>query len=199
MSPLTMIEGKMRYLILLLLLLPSVAVAEHMGYETVGTADDHSIDSYVRYNGFTMTEDGTLDSLVVYIVQCGGACYQDVKLGLYSNDDGDPGDLLDQTAAFNPTENTWNQHAVLTGVSLTSGTTYWIAGIAEDIDPEIPYNELGTELYENDNNGWSWPNLPDPAIPDGSSSHRTYSWYAVYTPTGGDESDTPVIMIHGED
>jgi len=189
----------MKYLILLLLLLPFTAYAEHMGYETVGTAGNHTIDVYVRYNGFTMTEDGTLDSLVVYIEELDGT--SEVKIGIWGDTTGDdPGYLIDQTAAFEANNNAWNQHVVLTGIELEDGETYWIGAIAEDDEPEVPYNELGTELYENDNNGWSWPTLPNPAIPDGSSSHRTYSWYAVYTPDEEPaEGYTPIIMIHGED
>ena len=196
----------MRYLPTFLLLLPFTIDAAQVG-RTVTTSDgSHGVDTYARWNGFNQPEAGTLDSLVVYVVSSGGL--HDMKLGLFSST-GDcgadstacnPNAQIDITAAFTPSNDAWNQQAVLTGVSLTANTMYWIGCIAEGDDPMIPYknNVYGDDPYENDNNGWSWPNFNDPAVPDNSTSHRTYSWYWVYTATGA-AAYTPAIMITGED
>lgn len=74
---------------------------------------------------FTATASGTATKLFVYLDSNNTATQ--VVVGLYTNATGtNPGTLLAQGTIANPTKGAWNSVTV-TGVTVTSGTSYWIA------------------------------------------------------------------------
>src|ERR1019366_6371206 len=74
-------------------------------------------------NGVTFTKAGTVDTFNIYPTTAGVSL-----MGLiYSDNAGQPGNLLGQTALINiPTANTWYQTPILTPVNVNAGN-YWIA------------------------------------------------------------------------
>ena len=74
---------------------------------------------------YVATTTGTANNLQVYLNGTNAA--SQVVVGLYSDATGAPQTLLGLATITTPIDGTWNTASLPTGVSITSGTKYWIA------------------------------------------------------------------------
>jgi hypothetical protein len=105
---------------------------------------------------YTATTGGTATRLDLFLTSSSTASA--LKLALYSNNAGHPGTLLASgTVSGTPIPNTWN--SVPISVSITAGTTYWLAALE-------PTGSTGSLHYNNANtgNGDEFPSSSNPGL-----------------------------------
>jgi chitodextrinase len=98
-----------------------------VGDQTLEATSDSNSGGTAEAFRIAATTTGTLNSLVAYISSA--TTSSSVMVGLYANNGTHPGALLTSGTITNPTKNAWNTVTV-SPVSVTSGTTYWIAILA---------------------------------------------------------------------
>ena len=101
---------------------------------TVASQNAGTADSF----NFTASATGTLTSLSMYLDATATAT--SVVVGIYSNSGSHPGTLLAKTTISSPTKGAWNTGSI-SGVSVTSGTVYWIAVLAPSGAGTLKYRE----------------------------------------------------------
>ena len=89
-----------------------------------GTADGNPSNSAQAWS-YTATASGTASSVSFYVDSGNGASA--VQLGLYSNANAAPGTLLGSASLSSPKAGAWNTATLSGGVSVASGTKYWLA------------------------------------------------------------------------
>jgi len=92
-----------------------------IGETNILTTDDTGNANILVAQQAVLSESATIESLSFYVATTGGQ----LRLGIYSNNNGNPGTLLAQTAAFTPTTAGWNTQNVQAPVLLPPGT-YWL-------------------------------------------------------------------------
>ncbi|MGH8510415.1 MAG: LamG-like jellyroll fold domain-containing protein, partial [Gammaproteobacteria bacterium] len=95
-----------------------------IGKNTVGPISDFLPASQAYAFGNIAATTGIMTSISVYVDA--GSAATDLVVGLYSNQNGHPYQLLGQGTLTSPTTGQWN-NVVLPAISVTSGTQYWIA------------------------------------------------------------------------
>ena len=91
---------------------------------------------------YTATSSGTAGNLQVYLN--GTNVASQVVVGLYSDTSGAPGTLLGQATITAPVDGAWNTVALPTGVSVTSGTKYWIAILGPKTKGVVGFRDQAT-------------------------------------------------------
>ena len=190
-----------RFFLILLLLVPSVAGAKHLGNSTGCSGVDYtnSVDWVVLSGKFTAPEDGTLDSVCLELLTGGEAEVSKMAVYSYANS---TFTLVDYTAEFTP-GNGWNQvtqKALTQSGSLVAGTVYWAALWAQgghsstcglmwdDSDADSTYGYWKT-YATNFPTGFGFSNC--------SKYYRASCGYIVYTPSGAPPATTSQITIKG--
>jgi len=176
-----------RFLLILLLLVPSVAGAKHLGNSTGCSGVDYtnSVDWVVLSGKFTAPEDGTLDSVCLELLTAGAAEVSKMAVYSYANS---KFTLVDYTAEFTP-GNGWNQvtqKALTQSGSLVAGTVYWVALWAQG--GHSNHCGLMWDVSDADSTCGYWAtyatNFPTGFVfNDCSKNYRASCGYIVYTPT----------------
>jgi hypothetical protein len=116
---------------------------------TGGLVGDQKVEAQVDDNAagtaeafkFTATTSGTVSSLVVYLNSNNAATQ--VVVGLYANSGADPGTLLTQGVFTSPKAGAWNT-VPIPPVTVTAGTTYWIAVLGPAGKGTIRFRDTAT-------------------------------------------------------
>jgi hypothetical protein len=114
----------MKYLLLLILLLATPAVAQTVtiGDTAVETAIDNGNGGLVIAQGpYSPAQNGALQSLSFYVTTASGQMY----LALYADNGGVPFSMLTSTAVFMPTAG-WNTQPALSSPLLSTTSKYWL-------------------------------------------------------------------------
>jgi len=109
-----------------------------MGETNILSTDDSGNGNLLIAQQAILAQSGTLQSLSFYVATASGQ----LRLGVYSDNGGNPGTLLAQTAAFTPTVG-WNTQNVQTSVLLPSGT-YWLAYLPQSNNLHFRITFTGT-------------------------------------------------------
>ena len=149
------------------------------GKQQPGYIGDYLFSSEIMASKFNLAEDGTVDSLAVYIL---GVTTGRIKLALYTDNAGLPDALLTSSGQFTGLTG-WNT-ADVADVHLTAGT-YWIA-----VKAEYPFN---TNLsYETGAAGsghfaaQSFGSSFAATFPGGGTTdNKVYTLKALYCPDSG--------------
>lgn len=166
-----------------------ITIDPTVGYTTCGATGTVSGDE-IHYSNITMTESGTL----THMSSCAYS-YTSPKVyhAIYSNTTAGPTTLIEKettgyTSAGWATGN-WHTVSMAGTTSLTSGTKYWLAVVANEttgVPGSFRYNadyvtyRWGGTAYEA---GEAFPNTATPSFTNEDADYR-YSVYANYT-TGG--------------
>lgn len=161
-----------------------------IGASFIAFEDGHANGS-VQGIPITMTEDGTSDSIWVYVQEESTNNDHGMVVSIYDNSN----NLLDSSSLDASATTTAGWHEIaLSGVGLSDGNTYKLAlqvtggagnlRIYYDTDPGAGFNADP-----------SYPTIPDPLSP--TTQDRAHSMYLEYTPGGGgtskNASDTAAI------
>ena len=101
------------------------AESVYAGTDAVGTHTSKATPGRAQVYETTATRTGTASALRLYVDAGNGG--NRLVLGVYADSGGEPGRLLGSGALDTPAADAWNRVALAGGVSLTSGTRYWIA------------------------------------------------------------------------
>lgn len=149
----------------------------NFGYETQFANTTGGVNSVQIGTQVVLTEDGTLNSITAYIYPGGGG--KDYRFAIYSDNAGEPGNLLVESTVDNQSGTGWKTITVAP-TPLTAGT-YWLA-LAFKHGSQTYYHEntggnTRHKLHNAVGNGFisTWP---------GSTTPYPYkvSIYGTYTP-----------------
>lgn len=124
----------------------------------------------------TLSEDATVQNISVYLTHAAGQ----LRLGIYSDNSGSPGNLLAQTAAFNPVTG-WNKENVITPVNLLPGN-YWLAFLPQNDQMTFSRINSGTIRFVNQTFG-PLPSTFPVSHSTGGFHYSLYSTMMVEGPT----------------
>ena len=165
----------------------SVAYVESTPQSTVGNTDVFGTTStYNRRRAlpFTMSENGTIQSISIYHNGGGG----DMLLGVY---DGAtlPANRLAVTAQTAVSASAgWQTIDLITPVSVSSGTNFWLGWVFES-SPGVRY-QTGSPGRAQSGESWSG-GMPDPFGSSAQASY-VYSIYATYTTSVASQADLSI-------
>ena len=157
---------------------PSPTGTLNIGEQNILAADDNENGNLLVAQSAVLDQSATIQSLSFYVTNAAGK----LRLGVYSDASGTPGEKLAETTEITPTVG-WNTAAVISQVLLPAGT-YWLAYLPSD-------NSLGfRKATDTTSSGfhYSFAYGPLPATfstaPASTGSH--WSFYATL-----DTSDVP--------
>lgn len=135
---------------------------------TPGTATNIGAN-YVWMKQFTATATGTMTHFRLYANNSGN-----VKVSIYADSSNSPGTRLGKKDASTAVVTGWNNIALESSVSITSGTKYWLAALSDDSDATTYVANTGllTKYKSVTYSTWTWP---DPIT--GLSSDTTVDAY----------------------
>ena len=144
-------------------------------------ADDGSVNNwgtpstFLVLNKYTAVATGTATSIKVTCRSNGK-----VKLAIYSSSGGEPNSLLGYTNAYTVSgAPTFATVPLVSSVSITSGTDYWIAFIAEQFVVGYTATGTGTRRYMADvfySDSYAFPNPAGTGFSTDTYGHRTGAW-----------------------
>jgi hypothetical protein len=156
--------------------------AAKFGYTTVGQYTDRTPLNNKDSCRYQATQSGTMTSVSMYI-QTGNA---QVRYAVYSDNNGQPGQLLGQTGLVNTAANSWVTAPI--SVPITAGQYYWLTVMATSMvnfNYDFGQSTLAgngvesTTTYSNSYGAFTlW-------------GGATFSMYATYTPSGNTQPVTP--------
>ncbi len=162
--------------ILAILLLASTVKAATLGYTTVGTAGNQSMDSdsTEAVGPFTTTTGGVTSIASVYTNTAGKL----FKIGIYTGSGTYPSDLLASSGGV------YSEDHALANVSITytlvAGTNYWLGILVDNGSFSYPY-DYASYVYRT---GQTYESgFPNPFPSSISNSGETPCLYVTYTPT----------------
>jgi len=119
---------------------------------------------------FTAGSNFTVNRMNLNVSDASG----NARLGIYSNNSGEPGTLLAQTGEM-PLSYGWNSGMLGSSVNLTSGGTYWLAIEVNSFATTLRYNSVsGRQRYKS----YAYGSLPSTAPTGMTSATGVYSVYA---------------------
>lgn len=153
-----------------------------LGYTTIGTASSRSLDSTARGSTFSMTEDGTLQSVTAYIEDTATG---DTFVAVVYNATTPAAATLVETSATRTDISTlgWYTFTMAGTTALTNGTPYWIAVGSNSAAGALLRHDVGTGASVGTFNPASPPASVDI---DATADSRLYSTYLTYTTGGGE-------------
>jgi hypothetical protein len=154
---------------------------KQLGRTTIASSTSSGMTAdYKRGSSFTLSETGMVTSLSAYLDGNGGASgTQDVRMALYRDSSGAPGNIVQESATVTITSGMPAQWVkfVIPQVALTAGT-YWIViqtgnvqGIARN------YGDGTTPWYGNADVYWDGTNSPFGSGTTGSTALSVYASY----------------------
>jgi len=100
----------------------------NLGYTAVGGNVDSGDRNFMNASKFTASATGTVSSISVYVASpVSGSPNNKSQVAIYSDSSGLPGSRLGFSNDAVVTGNSWNVINLTSGVSVTSGTVYWLA------------------------------------------------------------------------
>jgi hypothetical protein len=149
---------------------PTLSVIKIGETNILGTDDSGNANLLVAQQA-NLPQNATVQSLSFYVATAGGQ----LRLGFYSDNAGNPGMLLAQTATFTPTVG-WNTQAVQTPVLLPAGT-YWLAYLPQSNSMHYRVESSGAGRGAS----YTFGSLPStyPGTPFTADAH--WSFYATLT------------------
>jgi len=149
---------------------PTVSVIT-IGEASILTTDDYGNGNLLISQQADLSQSATIQSLSFYVGTTGGQ----LRLGIYSDNNGNPGTLLAQTAAFTPTTG-WNTQNVQTPVLLPAGT-YWLTYLPQSNNLHFRIGFTGSARGAS----YTFGTLPGnfPGSPMSADIH--WSFYATLT------------------
>jgi hypothetical protein len=158
-----------------------------LGYTTIGASTINTL-SAPCYNLGPMPENGTLDSVVMYISSFNTTA-REGTMAVYRDSSGVPGALLSSSASVfvEATSPTW--HSETMSGSLTSGEELYAAIQGENSASAIYFDSVSG--YTRWTNAQTFPTWADPYSNTGSTASRRASAYINYTASGGGVSLLP--------
>ena len=158
----------------------------NLGYETIGVTP-RAINSVGRGSAFTMTEDGTLQSVTAYIED--GAVGDTFVACVYNGNTLTSATLVETSATrTNISTAGWYTFTCAGSTALTNGTVYAIMVGSN--------SAAGANVYYDAGTGYGISSF-DPTNPPASTDlealvdARLYSTYLTYTAGGGGGGGTP--------
>ena len=171
-----------------------VIVDPTFGYTSIGGTSTFSSSSDMYIFQYSIGENGTGQSISLYADDLSD--YGDpFKLGIYEDDEGEPGAYIDTTGAESPPAGAaWLTSNLVGSPSLISGNTYWITVYTS--------RKLFYSFYDSVTSEWrikiegNYPTYPDPPTGLSGGPTRKFSAYVTYT-TGEPPASTfiPTIII----
>jgi chitodextrinase len=111
-----------------------------LGNQTIqGSADNNPAGSPEGFR-YTAVASGPAASISFYVDS--GSSATSLNLGIYTDNAGHPGTLLANGTVTAPKSASWNTATLLTNVTLTSGTTYWIGFVGTG--GQLNYRDQGS-------------------------------------------------------
>lgn len=146
------------------------------GFDTIFVSEEKNIGLLQIGTQATLPQDGTVTSITAYV---GGAVGKNVRYAIYTDDAGEPGTLVAETANATAIRDMSWMTIDLPATPLTAGT-YWLALSFEDNKQKYRYEIGGQTRHMSNpatNNGFvaNWGS----SVFSGS---RKISIYATYTP-----------------
>jgi len=155
----------------------------NFGYETEGTAGTTQFSNYITGSLFTITEDGTADSITAYIK--GAASLKLWKAAIYLHSDSSLVGAIDEGSFQGETLHWETLTFSEPKPSLTASTGYVLVVWSESTIQRVAY-DVG-DADQGHRTGWDTydGNYPNPAS---FTTHSTdkYSIYCTYTTVGGE-------------
>ena len=163
----------------------------HIGLDNFGISPTSSnpTPNYFSATMVTVGKEVTVDTLNIYVQ----GAYGSVRLGLYTDNAGNPGNLLAQTSSMSLILG-WNSGAI-TPTRLLAGTNYWLVFSFSNSGNTIYHLPIGIARW----GAYSYAALPNSAPATPSSMAATFAFFASGSAyrvnTGlniqGSTSDTP--------
>jgi len=148
---------------------------------TSGYSPTLSYETYQFWSSWTTnsTTSGTVTTIGIYVFANPGNSPQ-VKLGIYDDSGGSPGNLLGETNTATITGVGWLDLDIIGGgVSISPSTTYHLAHITNIVPTtQWRYRKIASPVSHYRTNR-VWPNLFDPAGTTSTSSTYRYGAYRV--------------------
>ncbi len=138
-----------------------------LGDQTVESTVDSNDPGQAEAFPFVAGSSGSAPVMELYVD--GESTASTVSVGVYSDNNGQPGSLLAQGSASSPTLAAWNLIALDSAVTITAGDTYWITVLGTGGTVYFRDSESGscssntsaetdlTALPQTWNRGTSWP------------------------------------------
>lgn len=160
-----------------------VSIDPNFGYETKGTVSAASIENVASGSVFTISEDGTGDSITAGLASTNGL---KVKAGVYLHSDSSfvtNGAATERTITIDafPTI-TWETFTFASSPSLTGSTAYVLTVFGEDGAGGSFLAYDAGDVDQGHADGEIYNGFPDPAT--FSHTDRKYSVYCTYTASG---------------
>jgi hypothetical protein len=154
----------------------------NLGLQTVGGSVDNFTANYTWAGNIgSMSENGTLTDIYAY--QGYGNASNEVRLGVWGDSSGQPGELVGNTGIITPPGDESWIHDSASG-SLTSGVTYYAGWIHEGSNP-ARYWDTVSGYTQSTNSTTTFSTLPNPFNRGSTASNCRFSIYLVYTAAGG--------------
>jgi hypothetical protein len=172
-------------------------VVQHkFGYETIGTLLYVGIEGFIAGSKYTITEDGTGDSISIAL-RYGVAWTGKIKCAIYKHSDESlvlNGVTEERTITLTSSYVWYIFNFTGTKPILTSGTEYILVAWAEAVtgNPRFPYD--GGDAGQGHTRTLAYDSFPDPYGSTGGSVEK-FSIYCTYTVTAAGLS-IPVAMHH---
>ena len=150
---------------------PSSTATFTIGETNLLPNDDSSNANLIVSQKVTLSQSATLQSLSFYVINAAGK----LRLGIYNDVGGQPGNLLTQTAEFNPIVG-WNTQNVLASVLLPTGD-YWLAYMPSDNNLHFSMDTTGSGAWASVLYGSMPVTFPQPI----TTGAYHWSFYATFT------------------
>jgi hypothetical protein len=153
-----------------------------MGETNILNQDDYGNGSLFLAQQTNLSQGGIIQSLSFYVTSAAGR----LQLGVYSDNNGKPQDLIAQTGEFTPVVG-WNTRDVQTPTQLAEGT-YWLVYLPESNSLHFRVTASGTTLY-----GYPYTTLTSVAPANLNTCQCHFSFYASLLYPSPSATFTPTL------
>ncbi|MGB8707208.1 MAG: hypothetical protein WCD72_04570, partial [Dehalococcoidia bacterium] len=142
------------------------------------SADTTEAPNYFCLSKFTAEATGAVTEIKIY---CGGAC--NVKIGMYQNNGGEPGALLNAINTSQACVAGWNTIA-FPSTAVTSGTDYWLAFNSNAHQVAFHYATVQRRYKVATYSSFSFPNPAGSGLTSDSVGYYMFAgWGTIVPPT----------------
>jgi hypothetical protein len=149
-----------------------------------GTSDFDPANTAEAFR-YTATANGSTGTLAFYVDS--GNAATSIKVGIYSDNAGQPGTLLTSGTIASPLIGSWNSATLSPAINITSGTTYWIGQLG--IGGDLHYRDLATGNCSVSGSGTGLSALPATWTTGNSWPSCTVSAFVLAGSTGPKTGD----------
>jgi chitodextrinase len=160
-----------------------------LGNQTIqGSADNNPSGSPEGFR-YTAVASGPAASISFYVDS--GSSATSLNLGIYTDNAGHPGTLLANGTVTAPKSAAWNTATLLTNVTLTSGTTYWIGFVGTG--GQLNYRDQGSGSCSESSSTSGLSALP--ATWTNGQSWPSCTLSAYVTSSGSPDTTAPTVSV----